>query len=221
MYFKKNYRLPYVLIVLLLLLALFISGCGDDDEQNSNKITSFKFSADHNEQLGNSVIGTINGTTISATMPYGTDIQTLVASFSTTGKTVTVNGTVQYSGNTINDFSDIAIYTVTADDNSKRNYTVTVTVPEEPSSENDITAFSINDTDATINGEDIDLTLASETDPTALVASFTTTGKIVSVNKTVQVSGVTANDFSDIVVYTVTADDDSEKDYSVTITIPW
>ncbi len=216
-YFKKNYRLPHVLIVLLLLLALFISGC--DDDGNSNNITSFKFSADLNDQLSNTVSGTISGSTISATMPYGTDTQNLIASFSITGKTIAVNGTIQSNGVTANDFSSTVTYTVTADDGSKKDYNVIVTINPIPSSGKDITVFSINGTEATINGEDIDLTLASGTDPTALVATFTTTGTTVAVNETIQVNGVTANDFSDIVTYTVTADDGSQKEYNVIVTI--
>ncbi len=219
--FKKGYR-AYILTVLVLILTLFFSGCGESSNTISslNMITSFKFSADLNDQLNSNVSGTISGSTIVVTMPYGTDTQNLVASYSAIGKTVTVNDTVQSSGNTINDFSDTVIYTVTAEDNSKRDYTVTVTVPEAPSSDKEITAFSINGTEATINGEDIDLTLASGTDPTALVAIFTTTGVAVAVNETVQVDEVTANDFTDTVIYIVTAEDGSKKDYSVTITIP-
>jgi hypothetical protein len=43
------------------------------------------------------------------------------------------------------------------------------------------------------------------TDVTALVATFTKTGVIVRVGLNVQVSGTTANDFTNPVTYTVTA----------------
>ncbi len=53
---------------------------------------------------------------------------------------------------------------------------------------------------------------------TALVATFSTTGKMVTVNGTIQVSGVTANDFSSPVVYTVVARDGTSRIYTVTMT---
>jgi formylglycine-generating enzyme required for sulfatase activity len=78
--------------------------------------------------LSSDVTGTINGTDISATVPYGTDVTALVATFSTTGSSVTVGGTTQISGTTANDFTSPVTYTVTAGDDSTQDYTVTVTV---------------------------------------------------------------------------------------------
>ena len=57
------------------------------------------------------------------------------------------------------------------------------------------------------------------TDVTALVARFTTTGLSVKVGSTVQVSDTTANDFTGPVTYTVTAADSSTQKYVVTVTI--
>ena len=51
-----------------------------------------------------------------------------------------------------------------------------------------------------------------------LKTTFTTTGASVKVGTTLQVSGTTANDFTDHVTYTVTAEDASTQDYTVTIT---
>lgn len=48
-------------------------------------------------------------------------------------------------------------------------------------------------------------------------ATFTTTGISVTVGATPQVSGTTANDFTNPVVYTVTAADGSTQDYTVTV----
>src|SRR5579863_4792787 len=70
------------------------------------------------------------------------------------------------------------------------------------------------DVTATISGTTI---MADSTFPavTALKATFTTTGTSVAIGDTVQVSGVTANDFTGVVTYTVTATDSSTKDYTV------
>jgi hypothetical protein len=62
--------------------------------------------------------------------------------------------------------------------------------------------------------------LPTGTDVTAFVATFTTTGANVSVGTTVQVSGVTANNFTGPVTYTVTAGDGSTRTYVVTVTTP-
>jgi hypothetical protein len=57
-----------------------------------------------------------------------------------------------------------------------------------------------------------------ETNVTALVGTFTTSGTSVYVGSTAQVSGETANNFTSPVVYTVTAEDGSTVAYTVTVT---
>jgi len=54
---------------------------------------------------------------------------------------------------------------------------------------------------------------------TQLVATFTTTGTSVKVGSTVQINGTTANDFTNPVVYIVTAADASTQNYTVTVTV--
>ena len=89
------------------------------------------------------------------------------------------------------------------------------------SSDKAITAFGIISPAATgvIAGTNITITVPYGTSPTALVASFATTGASVKVGGTVQVSGTTTNDFTSPVVYTVTAADASVQTYLVTVTI--
>lgn len=90
---------------------------------SSNAITAFSFAA-----LTPAVTATINGTAITATVPYGTPITALVATFTTTGSSVAVGATPQVSGTTPNDFTSLVTYTVTAADSTTQDYTVTVTV---------------------------------------------------------------------------------------------
>jgi len=67
--------------------------------------------------------------TIAITVPYNTtSVTQLVATFTTTGTSVTVGSTPQISGTTPNDFTNPVVYTVTGADASTQNYTVTVTV---------------------------------------------------------------------------------------------
>ena len=61
----------------------------------------------HNQFANLLVAGTINETakTIALSLPYGTAITALVASFTTTGSSVKVGSTAQVSGTTANGFS--------------------------------------------------------------------------------------------------------------------
>jgi len=75
----------------------------------------------------------------------------------------------------------------------------------------DITAFSVAGIAGTITGTNIAITVPPCTDLTSLVPTIAHTGSNV-----IPASG-TANDFTSVVVYTVTADDSSTKDYTITV----
>jgi hypothetical protein len=159
--------------------------------------------------------------TISVTVPFGTDVSALVAVFDTTGIGVRVGSTLQTSGTTSNDFTNPVPYTVTAADGTTAEYVVTVTVA--PNSAKTITTFGFLSpvVSGTINEglKTISVTVPFGTDITSLVATFYTTGAVVEVGSTTQASGITANDFSDPIVYKVTAVDGSTTEYTVTVTV--
>ncbi len=163
--------------------------------------------------------GVINETakTIAVTVPNGTNVTALVATFATTGTIVKVGAAVQTSAATANDFSAPVVYQVTAANASTVNYTVTVTVAA--SSAKAITAYSLLGVSGVIDEalKTIGVTVPSGTDVTALVATFTTTGANVKVGAAVQTSTATPNDFTAPVVYTVTAGDTTTADYTVTV----
>jgi gliding motility-associated-like protein len=167
--------------------------------------------------LGN---GTVNESTksITVTLPYGTDLTALAASFTTTGAFVKVGGVTQISGTTVNNFSTPLTYTVTAADGSTLNYMVTVTIAANPAKA--ITTFTILG-NGTVNESEktITVTVPYGTNLTALTASFTTTGTSVKVGGITQTSGTTVNNFNSPVTYTVTAADASTQDYVVTVSV--
>lgn len=67
--------------------------------------------------------------TITVTVPFGTDVTKLKAKFSASPfSTVRVGSAEQESGTTENSFASPVVYTVSADDGSSSNYTVTVNV---------------------------------------------------------------------------------------------
>lgn len=93
---------------------------------------------------------------------------------------------------------------------------------DEASSKKAITAFSINGIEGSINTTDKTIKVEEmpfDTDVTALVATFTASGESVKVGTTEQTSEETPNDFTNPVIYTVTAEDHSTQDYAVTVTI--
>jgi len=160
--------------------------------------------------------------TIAMTLPSGTDVRTLIATFATTGKSVAVGGVTQISGTTSNNFTAPVIYTVTAADGSSAAYTVTVTLA--PSSAKAITAYSFvgfPSFQGVINepAKTIAVTLPFGTNVTTLIAAFTTTGTIVKVGSTIQTSTATPNTFTAPVGYTVIAADGSSVAYTVTVTL--
>ena len=72
--------------------------------------------------------GTITGSAIAVSVPNGTPVTGLVATFTTTGASVMVGAVTQTSGTTPNNFTSAVLYTVTAADSTTATYTVTVTV---------------------------------------------------------------------------------------------
>jgi len=70
--------------------------------------------------------GVISGTSIAVTVPYGTNVANLVATFATTGVSVKVGSVTQVSGSTANDFTNPVTYVITALDGTMQDYVVTV-----------------------------------------------------------------------------------------------
>ncbi len=159
------------------------------------------------------VAGVISGTSISVVEPYGTNLTNLVATYTTTGASVAVSSVPQVSGTTVNNFTNPVTYTVTAQDSSTQDYTVTITAALNPAK--DITSFMFANPHATgrFSGTNITLDVPNGTDVTALRPTISITGASVS-----PTSGV-AQDFTHPVTYTVTAQDSSTKRYTVTVNV--
>src|SRR5713226_9859777 len=208
-------------ILLIALAFLVLAGCGGGGGDGGDTQTT----ANPAKALIAFSLAGVPGTiqeankTIAVTMPFGTDVTALVATFTTTGTAVSVGGTSQISGTTANNFTSPVVYTVTAADATTVSYTVTVAVAAN--SAKALTAFSLAGVMGTIQeaNKTIAVTMPFGTDVTALVATFTTTGTAVSVGGTSQISGTTANNFTSPVVYTVTAADATTVSYTVTVAV--
>jgi hypothetical protein len=84
--------------------------------------------------------------TVTAKVPYGMNVSSLVASFVLAGRSVTVNGVEQVSEVTANDFTQPVSYVVTAIDGSTATYVVTVSAsavaPPKPSAVQAVAGFA-------------------------------------------------------------------------------
>ncbi|MBQ4358196.1 MAG: DUF5018 domain-containing protein, partial [Paludibacteraceae bacterium] len=153
-------------------------------------------------------IGTTNGTidnesgTIAFTLPYGTDVTALTP-------TITLSDGATCAPSGAQDFSSPVTYTVTAEDGTHYDYTVTVNIAQN--TEALITSFKIGELSATIDGDQITLHLPKGTDLTNLEP-------IVGISNGATLTPDT-RDFSNPVVYTVTSEDGiNSKEYTATIT---
>ena len=191
----------------------------------SEEAEILSFEIEH--QVAPAVIDSEEGT-IEITMPHGTNVTALVATFAISpfAESIKVGVTDQVSGTTANDFTEPVVYTVMAEDGeTDKDWTVTIEVAD-PSEEADILTYSIpgqmgNTKINTVAGE-IEVLMPHGTNVTALVATFTTSAGITSilVGITAQVSGTTANNFTTPVDYVVLAQDgETDKTYTVTVVV--
>ena len=127
--------------------------------------------------------------------------------------------TVPASGDTV-DFTNPVVFTVTAEDGlTTRDWTVTVTVASAPSADADILTFSIPDQtgDAVIDTDNhtVSVEMPYKTDITALIPAIE-----VSAGATVDPASGVAQDFTNPVTYTVTAEDGTTSVvWTVTVTV--
>ncbi len=204
-----------------LFIAAVISGCSN----STSDLTEFSFN-----DISPAAIAEITGSAIAVTVPYATDLSSLVASFTTTGISVSVNGIEQVSGETANDFTSPVTYRVTAEDGSTSDYAVTVTAALNPARE--ITSFSFlseknpklsEDLIGVIDGNAITLRIPYSADISTIVSSliptYTTTGVSVIADGVEQETDSSADDFSYTVVFKITAEDGSTREYDVNLLI--
>jgi hypothetical protein len=149
--------------------------------------------------------GTITGTDIAVTVPFDSDLTALTGVVTHTGVSVSPESGSQQ------DFSQPVTYTVSAQDGTTKTYTVTVS--SAASDSKDITDFTIGETRADITGTQIMITLPFGTDLTALAPTISHNGVSVSPG-----SGE-AQDFSNPVLYTVTASDGTTQEYTAQVNV--
>ena len=200
----------FLVLIFLIILSLSLASCSSIPEPLSEEraITVFNI-------VSPAAIGVITESThtIAITVPNGTDVEHLIATFTASaGASVKVNSNVQQSGITTNDFTNSVVYRVTSAFGLIQDYTVTVTVALPlPKA---IMAFTFPTSTATTIDEVahvITVTVPVGTGLMTLVPTITHTGARIN-----PASGV-AQDFTSPITYTVTAADATTQDYTVIV----
>ncbi len=169
------------------------------------------------QQTGSATINTIDHT-INIEIVNGTSLESLIPTFSlSAGATASIGGVSQTSGVSVVDFTSPVTYSVVAQNGiNTQNWIVTVTISTTQSSEAEILTFSIpeqaNTPIISTTNATVQITVFPGTNVTALVPTIT-----ISYGATINpVSGV-AQDFTNPVVYTVTAQNGTIKEWTVTV----
>jgi hypothetical protein len=176
------------------------------------------------DELGSSVVNS-GSHSVAVVVPYSTDITALVPTFTlSSGATANIDGVLQTSGVTSNDYSNDVIYTIVAENGiDTQDWIVQVLVA--PNTSTGILLYSFNEISrpTVINNNDhtIEVEVVYGTDLTDLVATFTLSeGATVSVDGVSQTSGITSNDFTNPVTYTVTAQDGfTSQDWIINVSL--
>jgi outer membrane protein assembly factor BamB len=202
--------------VFFLFCSLFLFNSCKKDKGNTEPatklITSFSFSLANNSNfLTKDAYGTIHNDSIIVSLPEGTNITTLRATFTYKGLSIDPDPAVA------RDYSTPVIYTITGSDGTIKKYVVVIRflstsksitsfifkAADNPSVSKDVTGIIGNDTIKMVFTSVQDLTLTS----------FTPT--IVHTGKKIYPADKTAVNFSNPVTYGVVAEDGSAKYYTV------
>lgn len=199
-------------------------------------INSFNFSAYLNKGISYDVQGVINDAngTIDVEIPYSGESEpySLTAQFAGTG-TIFVDGIVQSSGYSVQNFSNNVYYKVVASDDESvsKQYVVRVSFKKDTDSLCEITSFKFlrSSQNPKLN-EDVSALVVQRTKEifvhlpfgsgsmdSLLTATFEAVGQVF-VGEELQVSGFSKNDFSNVLTYkVVSANGKNSKEYTVTV----
>ena len=212
-------------VVLLFLVLGIAAGCKKKDIQLSSakEITTFKIEVIYNPGAIKIDIGSeISENSIVLTVTKGLNVSSLKATFTITGKSVSVNGNAQQSNVSVQDFSNPVKYLITAEDGSEKTYTVTIKeVDDIGLILNTFSFLKANNPDLST---DVNFTIVNNKVSAnlkylkrKLIATFSTEAILVSIDGVKQESGKTIVDFSKPVKYTLTSKYGTKTEYLITV----
>jgi hypothetical protein len=186
-----------------------------------NNLLTFRFNDIDPDVIG--IVDQINFT-ITVHLPVSQSVSGLVATFTLSPLAKAfVGGVLQTSGLTANNFTSTVTYAIRAENGSIRYYYLNI-VRDPVRTDKVLESFSFltitPSAEGVINQQthQVVVHVPSKTNVTALVATFSRSYMAeVKVSDTIQVSGVTARNFTNEVVYKVIAEDGSIQNYSVNV----
>ena len=220
-----------------LIALLLLSACGGGGGSSSSEskqppapeiqptIDSFAFLQANNSSLDEDITLTLSndGSLYSATVSSSLVLTDLVASFNFTGSSVTANGINQQNGITQNNFTDPVIYTVSNNQGTTRDYRIELTKAIAPTINEFIFTSEKNselnqNLNFELNGNTFNGRVPQNINISQLIPNFSYTGSSISVDGNPQESGVTPNNFDNVVIYKVTNDLGDEAIYQIDVT---
>jgi hypothetical protein len=190
---------------------------------NETDILTYSFE----EQIAPATIDNVEHK-VYVTVAAGTNLNGLVATFTLSeGATATVTGLPQQSGVTPNNFTYPVVYKVVAENGLDEEFWQVIVDVEDTglSSEANILTYSFEEQYSPAVIDDVNHTVTvvvnEGTSLDALVATFTLSpGASAKIGAVDQESGVTENNFTDPVIYTVTAEDGTTtQPWTVTVSV--
>ncbi len=185
-------------------------------KDSANSINMFAFKAENNPALPGDVNGVIGDGNIKLIVPFRSSVDSLKAYYETSGDIVKVGTVVQSPGQIENNYTSPVNYTVIAENGHPKSYNVEVEIAKSDAKQ--ITRFMLDGEPGTIDdaAKSISVNFPASKNLSELRASYVLNGVELKIGSNIQTSGVTVNNFSSPVVYTVKADDSSEVNYTVT-----
>ena len=188
----------------------------------------FRFKAENNPELNDDFAGIVTEDSVLVSLPYGTDLTSLIASFSVyPGVLVYIDSVLQISDVTINDFSVPLIYSVVSPNGISKDRTVVVDYLPNTEHELFIYAFLTNynpnlsdNLIGVFNGQIVTVEAPIGTDVSNLIATFYLSDNAIAiVNGVVQQKNVTPNDFSEPILYVIQAENGDTSHYIVKVNL--
>jgi len=211
-----------VRLILFSALVLFSTLVGCDKTTNTTK-TSLSSAKELvllsvKDAKGNEISPTVVEATgnLDITVPFGTNNKELVIAF-----TIAPKAKINPDPTTVKDYSIVQQFTVTAEDGTKQSYSVTVII-DKPKAKtgNSITKFTFNIADNIVIGvidetaKTIAVRLPFGTARTGLVPTIE-----ISEGATLSPNSGTSVDFTNAVQYTVTAENNDKRIYTVEVDV--
>ena len=218
-------------------LLFLLSACGGGGGSSSSQqeqppipeikptLDSFSFLKSNNTSLDEDIALELSsdGTSYSTTVSSSLALNSLIATFNFTGSSITVNGANQESGVTQNNFTDPIVYRVSNSQGTTRDYRIVITKAVAPTI-NDFAFSSENNLELNQN---VNLQLDGNTfkgrvpqniNISEFIPNFSYTGSSISIDGSPQESGVTPNNFNNVVIYKVVNDFGDEAEYQIDVT---